>query len=202
MLYLGHKKNVLDIFGGQRGFFNCKIVLDILEGRKRPGWGSTVGEPKSSHKSSSKSETNNRKSVTVQAETKKKQQQQAAKAAVNRKSGSKSNTNNRKNSTQQEKPASSSSKNWQTTAPKATKAVQTFWKVKSGKGDFDTTNNWSKEARMRRREEANPEQLRPRGVWPRRVEERGEEMMSVFPWKFGGQFVEVKRLQSIPKNCN
>ena len=36
---------------------------------------------------------------------------------------------------------------------------------------------------MRGGEGANPEQLRPRGVGPRRVWEGGE---SVFPWKFGG----------------
>ena len=54
---------------------------------------------------------------------------------------SKSNTNSKKNSTQQEKPASSSSKKWQKNTKKkkaTTKAVQTLWKVKSGKGVFFT----------------------------------------------------------------
>ena len=31
-------KFVLDIFGGQMGLINCKIVVDILEGQKRQGW--------------------------------------------------------------------------------------------------------------------------------------------------------------------
>ena len=36
------------------GLITCSIVLDILEGQKRQGWGSTVGDPKSSRKSSRK----------------------------------------------------------------------------------------------------------------------------------------------------
>ena len=46
------------------------------------------------------------------------------------------------------RPAGSSSKTWQKQHKKATKAVQTLWKVKSGKGVF-SHNNSSKEARMR-----------------------------------------------------
>ena len=49
MLLSGHQKIVLDIFASQRGLINCFIVIDILEGQKR---GSTVGDPKSSSKSS------------------------------------------------------------------------------------------------------------------------------------------------------
>ena len=52
--FFGIQKLVLDIFGGQRGLINCKIVLDILEGQKRLGWGSIVGKPKSSRESSRK----------------------------------------------------------------------------------------------------------------------------------------------------
>ena len=44
----GIQKIVLDIFGGQRDLINCLIVLDILESLNRQGWGSTVGDPKSS----------------------------------------------------------------------------------------------------------------------------------------------------------
>ena len=53
-VFFGIQKFVLDIFGCQRGLMNCKIVLDILESQKRQGWGSTVGEPKRSRKSSRK----------------------------------------------------------------------------------------------------------------------------------------------------
>ena len=59
--FSGYKKWFLT-FGGQWGLINCKFVLDILEGQKRQGWDSTVGDPKSSRKSSSS--TNNRKSGT------------------------------------------------------------------------------------------------------------------------------------------
>ena len=48
------QKIVLDIFGSQGGLINCVIVLDILEGQKRQGWSSAVGDPKSSRKSSRK----------------------------------------------------------------------------------------------------------------------------------------------------
>ena len=51
--YFRNTKN-LDIFGGQRGLINSFFVVDMLESQKRPGWGSTVGEPKSSRKSSRK----------------------------------------------------------------------------------------------------------------------------------------------------
>ena len=33
------QKNVLDIFGGQKGLTNCLIVLAIVESQKRQGWG-------------------------------------------------------------------------------------------------------------------------------------------------------------------
>ena len=38
MIFSRYNIFVLDIFGGQWGLINCKIVLDILEGQKRPGW--------------------------------------------------------------------------------------------------------------------------------------------------------------------
>ena len=64
------------------------------------------------------------------------------------------------------------------TAQKAAEAVETFWKVKSGKDVF-FHNNSSNEARMRG---PNPEKLRPRGVGPRRVvEERGGEREERLP---------------------
>ena len=62
-------KIVVDILGGQRGPINCLIVLEILEGQKRQGWGSTVGDPKSSRKSSRKQQHAKQEKQHKEAET-------------------------------------------------------------------------------------------------------------------------------------
>ena len=49
-MFFGIQKNVRDSLGGQKGFMKCEIVLDILEGQKRQGWGSTVGDTKAATK--------------------------------------------------------------------------------------------------------------------------------------------------------
>ena len=112
---------------------------NFLEGQKRAKIGfSTVGDLKApaaaaatkqhqSSKSSSKrtgSRSNKSKAINNSKPQKRQQKQ---------------HKQQEKNSTQQEKPASSSSKKWQKQHKKATTAVQTFWKVKSGKGVFFTT---------------------------------------------------------------
>ena len=110
---------------------------------------STVGDPKSSRKS----RTNNRKSKTVQAETKK-------------------NSNNNRRSTNNNKSQHQvAATNGKQQHKKGTKAVQTFWKVKSGKGMFFTQQQQQGGPNARG---PNPEKLRPRGVGSRRVGWGGE----------------------------
>ena len=55
MLFFGIQKMILTFSEVKWGLTNCFIVPDILEGQKRQGWVfSTVGDPKSSSKSSRK----------------------------------------------------------------------------------------------------------------------------------------------------
>ena len=94
--------------------------------------------------------------------------------------------NRKKNSTQQEKPASSSSK----MAQKATTAVQTFWKVKSGEGGFFTQQQ---EQGGPYAEGQNPDKSRARGV-PKGGE--GEARGNSEGYRqILSQLVEVKGLQ-------
>ena len=153
---------------------NCKIVLDILEGRRVRFFNGQ--RPKSSGKGSS----NNRKQ---QQQMQHHKQQQTAEAAAKATRTTGKTAHNKKS------PASSSSKKAKT-ALKATKAVQTFWKVKSGKGVFLTQQQ---EQGGPNAGGPNPEKLRSRGVGSRRVVGGGGGK-SVFPWKFGGipaKFVSI-----------
>ena len=176
MLFSGYK-NVLDIFRGQRGLTNCLIFIDILEGQKRQGWVFQVGDRKSCRKI----RTNNRKRNTVHKQ--KTQQQQQNKKQHHKQQqkqhGSKSNTSINKNSTQQ-KASIKQQQKWKKEHNKATKAVQTFWKVKSGKGVFLTQHNRSKEARMRG---AKPRTNQGQEVWGLKG---GGGRREEAPWKFGG----------------
>ena len=45
-VFFGKQKMLLTFSEVKWGLIKCKIVLDILEGQKRQGWGSTVGGPK------------------------------------------------------------------------------------------------------------------------------------------------------------
>ena len=194
---------------GKWGLTICLIVLDILESKKRQGWGSTVGDPKSSRKNSRK-----------QQHTKQEKQQKQQKAQTTGNSAQTTGaaqaeascTNNKehqttatqeKNTKRISKRSSKSSKHGKQQHKKATKAVQTFWKVKSGKGVFFTQQQEQGGPNAGR--EANPEKLRPRGVGPRRVvgkrgggaSSRGN---SVGYRQILSQVVEVKGLQSTLKN--
>ena len=66
-VFFGIQKNVIDIFGGQRGLINCFIVLDILEVKS----GKEVGDPKSSRKSSRKQQRTKQEKQQKEAEEKK-----------------------------------------------------------------------------------------------------------------------------------
>ena len=58
VIFLGYKM----FFGDTKCFFGIqKIILDIVDGQKRQGWGSTVGDPKSSRKSRKQQHTKQEK---------------------------------------------------------------------------------------------------------------------------------------------
>ena len=127
-IFFGVQKFVLDIFGGQRGLIDCKIVLEILKKKKkRPGWGSTVGEPKSSRKSSRKQKAHiTGKATQTTGAGKQHKQQRAPNSSNTRKSTeriSKSSKRSSKSSTNMKNSSTNSSKVAQTTTAKAAQAT-------------------------------------------------------------------------------
>ena len=90
MLLFGTQKMLLTLSEVKGVSTYCLIVLDILEGPKRQGWSSTVGDPKSSRKSSRK-----------ERHTKQEKQHKEAEAAKYSSTNKESSKNNRKHKQQQ-----------------------------------------------------------------------------------------------------
>ena len=86
--FFGIQKMLLT-FSEVKGSHHFQIVLDILEGQKRQGWGSAVGGPKAAEKKKQR-----RKHPQKQHQQQKQQKQQQKQQA----SRNRSSTNNSKNS--------------------------------------------------------------------------------------------------------
>ena len=144
--FCGIQKFVLDIFGGQRGLINYKIVLELWKVKSGQGGVQLSANQKAAAKAAESSSTQNRKSNT-------KQQQKQQK---NRK---------HKHNRSRQVPHTTKSTKQRT---KSNKSSTNILEGQKRQGCvFHTTNNRSKEAQNK---------LRPRGVWRGVVGEGGRSV--------------------------
>ena len=182
MFFSEYKKIVLLTFSEVKGSHQYLVVLDNLEGQKQQGWGSTVGDPKSSHKSSRKQQhkeaakttesTNNRNISTTTKSTK--QKQHSKRSSKSSKRSSNSSKRSSKSSKRSSKGSTNSSKTAQTTAKAAKR--NTFCKSSTSNSKRCTNSTNSNDDSKRSKRDT-------------RAQKAGTEgLIGVFSWNFGFSF--------------